>query len=72
MRGILSEERLSVVSLVKTMGAGVLETSMGVLGLVCGRKSEKNGPNFSKIPILPLGMGVELAFGRMHGAVRRR
>ena len=26
-------------------GVGVLVTSMGVLGLVCGRKSEKNGPN---------------------------
>ena len=54
------------------MGDGVLVTSEGVLGLVIERKSEKNGPTFSKIPILLLGMGVGLAFGRMYGAVRRR
>ena len=72
MRGIPSGERLFVASLEKTMGDGVLVTSKGVLGLVCGRKSEKNGPTYAKIHILLLGMGVELAFGRMHGAVRRR
>ena len=72
MRGIPSGERLFVVSLEKTMGDGVLMKLKGVLGLVCGRKSEKNGPTFSKIPILILGMGVGLAFRRMLGAVRRR
>ena len=72
MRGIPSGERLFVVSLEKTMGDGVLVKSKGVLGLVCGRKSEKNGPTFSKIPLLFLGMGVGLVSGRMHGAVRRR
>ena len=60
------------LSLAKTMGVGVLVTLMGVLGLVCGRKSEKNGPSLSKIPILLLGMGKGLAFGRMYGVVRRR
>ena len=44
-RGILSGERLFVVSSAKAMGVGVLVTSMGVLGWVCGRKSEKNGPS---------------------------
>ena len=72
MRGILSGERLLVVSSVKNMGVGVLVISMGVLGLVCGRKSEKNDPSLSKIPLLPLGMGEGLAFGRMFGVVRRR
>ena len=72
MRGIPFGERLFVVSLEKTKGDGVLVTSKGVLGLDCGRKSEKNGPTSSKIPILLLGMGVGLAFGGMHGAVRRR
>ena len=72
MRGNPSGERLFVISLEKTMGDGVLVTSKGVLGLVCGRKSGKNGTTFSKIPILILGMGVGLAFGRMHGVVRKR
>ena len=31
--------RLSVVSSMKTMGGGVLVTSLGVLGLVCGKRS---------------------------------
>ena len=46
-------------------------TSMEVMGLVCGRKSEKNSPSFSKTPTLSLGMGVGLTFGRMLGVVRR-
>ena len=72
MRGILSGERLLVVSSVKTLGVGVLAISMVVLGLVCGRKLEKSGPNLSKIPLLPLEMGEGLSFGRMFGVVRRR
>ena len=56
----------------KTLGNGVLGTLMGVLGLVCGRKSKKNGPSYSKIPISSLGMGEGLAFGRMFGVARRR
>ena len=71
MRGSLSGERLSVVSSVKTTGVGAQATSMEVLGLVCGSKSEKNGPSFSKIPTLHLGMGVGLTFGRMLGVGRR-
>ena len=53
MRGIPSGERLFVVSLEKTMGDGVLVKSKGVLGLVCGRKSEKNGPTLQEIHSLP-------------------
>ena len=44
---------------------------MEVMELVCGRKSEKNDPNFSKTLTLPLGMGVGLIFGRMLGVARR-
>ena len=50
----------------------ILAISVVVLGLDCGRKSEKNGPSLSKIPLLPLEMGEGLAFGRMFGVVRRR
>ena len=52
-------------------GVGAQVTSMEVMGLVCGRKSEKNGPNFSKTLTLPLGMGVGLISGRMLGVARR-
>ena len=71
MKGILFGERSLVASLGKTLGVGVLAISVVVLGLVCGRKSEKNGPSLSKIPLLPLAMGVGSAFGRMFGVVRR-
>ena len=72
MKGILFGERSLVASSEKTLGVGVLAISVVVLGLGCGRKSEKNGPSLSKIPLLPLEMGEELAFGRMSGVVRRR
>ena len=59
-------------SLVKALGVGVLAISKEVLGLGCGRKSEKNGPNLSKMLLFPLVMGVGSPFGRMFGVARRR
>ena len=64
-KGILFGERSLAASLVKTLGVGVLAISVVVLGWVCGRKSEKNGHNLSKIPLFPLAMGVGSAFGRI-------
>ena len=71
-KGILFGEGSLVASSEKNLGVGVLATSVVVLGLGCGRKSEKNGPSLSKIPLLPLEMGEGLTFGRMSGVVRRR
>ena len=71
-KGILFGERSLVASLVKTLGVGVLAISVVVLGLVCGRKLEKNGPSLSKIPLFPLAIGVGSAFGRMFGVATRR
>ena len=53
------------------MGVGAQVTLMEVMGLVCGRKSEKNDPSFSITLSLSLGMGAGLIFGRMLGVARR-
>ena len=61
MRGIHSEGRLYVGSLGRIEVVGALEKLEVLLGLVCGRRSERNGIQPSHF-VFPLGNGRRLHF----------
>ena len=64
-------ERLSAVNSVSPLGAGILVTLEVAMGLVYGRKSEKNGSFSCKTRSLFLGMEGGSISGAMFGVVGR-
>ena len=71
MRGIRFGGGSLVVNLANHLGAGIPANSEVLMEPVCGRRSGKSGPVFSRTRLSPLGMEEGSISGKMYGAVGR-